>query len=154
MRPLNKLLFFCLVFPSLLILKCKSPSKEEIKFEQYYNEGKRLYTLHCSNCHMKSGTGLARLYPPLKDSDYLKENIKNVVCSIKYGQEGEIVVNGVTYNQPMPENPRLTNLEIAEISTYIYARWADRKEIFHHQEIDSILTNCIREKQLSHTFQQ
>ena len=91
---------------------------------------------------MKNGKGLARLYPPIKDSDYLKENQVDVICGIKYGQQGEITVNGVVYNQPMPENLRLTNLEIAEIATYIYARWSDRKEIIHYQQIDSILNQC------------
>ncbi|MEM6522979.1 MAG: c-type cytochrome, partial [Bacteroidota bacterium] len=32
------------------------------------------YLQHCSSCHQKNGEGLARLYPPLADSDYLENN--------------------------------------------------------------------------------
>jgi mono/diheme cytochrome c family protein len=116
--------------------------QERIKRKQYLIEGKRLYLLHCSNCHQEDGSGLARLYPPLKESDYLKNNEKSVICSIKYGQSGEITVNGVIYNQPMPSNLRLTDLEIAEIGTYIYNTWGGKKKLFTHREIDQILGSC------------
>jgi cytochrome c551 len=118
--------------------------KENIKYRQYLVEGKRLYLRHCSNCHMENGEGLGRLYPPLKDSDYLQnvENLSGVICSVKYGQTGEIIVNGITFNQPMPENPWLTNLEIAEILTYIYSTWGGMEELITHQQIAVALDSC------------
>jgi len=120
----------------------RTSREEKIKYKQYLIEGKRLYLQHCSNCHQEDGSGLARLYPPIKDSDYLRNNEKNVVCSVKYGQSGEIRVNGIIYNQPMPSNLRLTNLEIAEIMTYIYSTWGGEKIIFTHLEIAQVLDSC------------
>jgi len=117
-------------------------SQNKIKFKQYLVEGKRLYLQHCSNCHQKDGTGLARLYPPLKKSDYFKKNEENVICIIKNGQSGEIIVNDISFNHPMPGNPRLTNLEIAEISTYIITTWGSRSKLYTHIEVSEILEKC------------
>ncbi len=143
-KIVNKILLVFLIF----FLQCNSEGnksgnvQDKIKFKQYFVEGKRLYLQHCSNCHQKDGSGLARLYPPLKKSDYLKENEENVICIIKNGQSGEIVVNGISFNHPMPGNPRLTNLEIAEISTYIFSSWGKRAKRYTHLEVSDILDKC------------
>ncbi|MEM6522980.1 MAG: c-type cytochrome [Bacteroidota bacterium] len=85
-------------------------ASDEVKLEQYIVVGRTLYLQHCSSCHQKNGEGLARLYPPLADSDYLENNIENVVCNIKYGLNGPLLVNGIEYNQMMPANSNLTPL--------------------------------------------
>ncbi len=123
--------------------------EENIKFNQYLIEGKRLYLKHCSNCHQEDGTGLVRLYPPIKDSDYLIENVEKTICIMKNGQSGEIVVNGITYNQPMPANPRLTNLEIAEIATYVFTRWGHQERWFTHEEVRKILDSCEKDNKVN-----
>jgi len=146
----GKFLFFSLFvsFSILVLSRCGSGEinqmsrEDKIKYRQYMVEGKRLYLQHCSNCHQEEGTGLARLYPPLKGSDYLENNEKNVICAIKNGQSGELTVNGIVFNQPMPSNPRLTNLEIAEITTYIYSTWGGKKKLFTHVEIGMIMDEC------------
>lgn len=146
----DKSLFFpiLLLYAVVFFYQCGSGDgnqlsrQEKIKFKQYLVEGKRLFLEHCSNCHQENGTGLARLYPPLKGSDYLENNETKVICSIKNGQSGEITVNGILFNQPMPSNPRLTNLEIAEITTYIYSTWGGKKKLFTHVEVGEILHGC------------
>ena len=128
-----------IIFHFILILlfsSCGTGSGEgksyaaKIKYRQYFNNGRRIYLDNCSNCHQKDGTGLARLYPPIKDSDYFKENPERTVCIIRNGQTGEIVVNGMSFNQPMPANPELSNLEIAELTTYLYGMWGEVDSLF------------------------
>ncbi|MCK5470863.1 MAG: cytochrome c, partial [Cyclobacteriaceae bacterium] len=72
--------------------------RTKIRLRQYMVEGKRLYSLHCANCHQADGAGLARLYPPLKNSDYLISNRRESICGMRHGQKGEIIVNGVSFN--------------------------------------------------------
>lgn len=107
----------------------------DLKTKQYAIAGQEMYLKHCANCHQVDGSGLGLVIPPLKDSDYLKENIARTVRIIRYGQQGEIVVNGETYNQPMPANPSLTPIEIAQIATYIYTKWGDEEKLI---SIDSV----------------
>jgi len=112
------------------------------KFAKYMIQGKQLYTTHCSNCHQENGDGLGKLFPPLAKSDYMLANIPRNICGIKNGIKGEIMVNGKSYNQAMPALDRLTNLEIAEISTYIYNAWGNEKGMIELETVEKSLSNC------------
>lgn len=116
--------------------------EEAVKFEQYMVAGETLYLQYCSNCHQAMGTGLANLYPPLKESDYMENNFEEVICLIRNGKTGEIVVNGTTYNQVMPALPMLTDLEVAEIATYIYNSWGKNRGLIPVTEASPILAAC------------
>jgi len=118
----------------------------KIKLNQYYINGKKLYAEHCSNCHQKDGSGLVRLYPPLADSDYLVSDPKRTICIIRNGLNGEIFVNDISFNQPMPMNTNLTNLEIAELVTYLYNTWGNMDEIFNPTYISEILKSCPKQE--------
>src|SRR3954467_2763545 len=99
-----------------IFISCNS----DPKFQQYFVEGEQLYQAHCSNCHQKDGKGLKLVYPPLAQSDYMEENPEKVLCLMKQGIQGQVRVNGKIFDQPMPGIPSLTELEIAEIATFIY----------------------------------
>lgn len=126
----------------LLILALAScQSSQELKLEQYYSEGYQLYTTHCANCHQAEGTGLANLYPPIKGSSYLLRKA-DLVCLIKNGLAGEIQVAGKTYNRPMPANPKLPDLEIAEIVTYVNNTWGKDTTYMPTDSVTAMLIRC------------
>ncbi|MES2655296.1 MAG: cytochrome c [Bacteroidota bacterium] len=81
--------------------------------------GYQLYERNCSNCHQIDGSGLAQLYPPLLQADYIKNNPEQLDSIIKYGQHGPITVNGIQYNMPMPANKKLSDFEIKQITAYV-----------------------------------
>ena len=116
--------------------------RTKIRLRQYLAEGKKLYEFNCANCHQLDGSGLARLYPPLKNSDYIIPNKTEVICGIRYGQKGDLMVNGILFNQEMPPNPNLTDLEIAEIATYVFTEFADSVQIITLNEIAEIMKSC------------
>jgi len=127
----------------LFFLSCTSKNhKQATKFEQYFVQGKLLYELNCSNCHQKNGSGLGLLYPPINKSDFMDTHFEEVVCLIKNGIEGELVVNGKVYNKPMKGIATLTELEIAEITTYIYNNWDRKRGIVEVREVNSALAGC------------
>jgi mono/diheme cytochrome c family protein len=133
-------LAFFLVFATTF--SCQSD--EEIKRQRYITEGILIYKTNCANCHQTNGQGLAALYPPLAGSDYLA-NKNSVICLIRYGQQGPIVVNGKRYNRPMPAQPQLSDLEIAELTTYIYNEWEKETTVTDVKTVTPILDQC-REK--------
>ena len=137
----QKLIGWCLLFT--FFLSCTSNDhKQTTKFEQYYVQGKVLYELNCSNCHQKNGAGLGLLYPPINKSDFMDNRFEEVVCLIKNGREGELIVNGRGYNKPMNGITNLTELEIAEITTYIYNTWDRKRGIVEVKEVSSALLDC------------
>ena len=52
------------------------------------------------------------------------------------------MVNGINYNQPMPGVRTLTDLEVAQIATYIYNTWEHERGITEVKEISTILQQC------------
>jgi len=127
-----------------LIIGFLSSCSNDPKFNQYYVQGEQLYVKNCSNCHQKNGKGLGLVYPPVDQSDYLNKNFEAVLCLMKYGTKGELVVNGKTFNQPMPGIPTLTDLEIAEIATYLYNNWERQRGLVDVKEVTPLIEKCNR----------
>lgn len=114
------------------------------KLKQYIVEGEQLYLTHCSNCHQRDGQGLRKVYPPLAGSDYLEGHFREIICGMKYGMQGEITVNGVMYNQAMPGVISLTELELAEIATYLYNSWGQQRGMVETRQVGALLDSCAR----------
>lgn len=147
-----KKLTYCLFFAALMMAcggnsgeeqkeKSSMSSRDEIRLKQYQVQGAKVYATYCANCHQQDGKGLASLYPPLAGSDYLLADMKRAACIVKNGQSKEIVVNGVTYNQMMPGNP-ITNLEIAEVLTFIGNAWGNEAGLIGVKDVDQWMKAC------------
>jgi mono/diheme cytochrome c family protein len=144
---------FSTAFMLLLALSTGCSTKSDsrslpstIKSRQYYVQGEQLYVTHCSNCHQKNGSGLGLVYPPLNKSDYMDQNFESVICLMKYGIKGEIEVNGKKFNKEMQGISTLTDLEVAEIATYIYNTWEHQRDSIDIQHVSRILLQCPREQ--------
>ncbi len=129
---------------TIIMASAISCSTKDSKFLQYYAQGEQLYVKHCSNCHQKSGKGLGRLYPPIASSDFIQNNFNETICLMKYGKQGVITVNTIDYNKPMPGVVGLTDLEVAEIATYIYNSWGHEKGLVGVLQTSSVLRTCQR----------
>lgn len=121
--------------------------RNTIRMRQYKIQGKTLYNSECAQCHQEDGSGFAQLYPPLKGADYLQESPERTICLIQNGLKGEIEVNGKTYTQAMPAHDRLTDLEIAEIVTYVYSEWGTKEQqrLYPVKEVTRVLQNCYQD---------
>lgn len=124
----------------LILFSCGKNSSA--KFKKYYNHGEQLYAKYCSNCHQKDGSGLGRVYPPLNTSDYMENHFEDVLCLIRYGMDGELIVNGKQYNQRMAGVSALSDLEIAEIATYIYNTWDHERGLIEVKQVSPLLNSC------------
>ena len=89
--------------------------------------GKELYADFCVTCHLPDGKGVEDTYPPLAKSDYLMANREASIRGVKYGQRGEMVVNGVTYNNTMLPLG-LEDEEIADVMNYVYNSWGNKND--------------------------
>lgn len=130
------------VFLILGIQACGLATNRDTKFQQYYVKGEQLYIQHCSNCHQKDGRGLGLVYPPLAQSDYMSQDLNQILCLMKYGVAGEIVVNGKAFNKEMKGVFSLTDLEVAEIATYIYNTWENNRGIIDVTDVTKAYQKC------------
>lgn len=91
------------------------------------SRGREVYADFCVSCHLTGGEGVENTFPPLAKSDYLMNNREASIRGVKYGQSGEIVVNGVTYsNTMMPLG--LDDEEIADVMNYVNNSWGNKSE--------------------------
>ncbi|WP_366915881.1 cytochrome c [uncultured Psychroserpens sp.] len=154
---MNKNLLMALVL-GCLILACNSSEKKEnkdkaiseakvskvIKEEQSpeliqsMKRGKEIYSDFCISCHLPNGKGVLKAFPPLAKSDYLMTNREESIKSIKYGQSGEITVNGVKYNGVMTPLG-LEDKEVADVMNYITNSWGNtNNKLITEKEVSEI----------------
>lgn len=107
-----------------------------------YTHGKILYDNFCVNCHGENGENLAELIPPLANSDYLTKHKDKVACLIYYGYNGKMTVNGKEYNQQMPPNPNLNDIDIANLINYINNHFGNENGYTPLKEVQQMLNNC------------
>lgn len=114
---------------------------QDIRNSESYANGQVVYEDFCMLCHMANGQGVPKAFPPLANSDYLKD-IKATVNSIKYGLNGPIVVNGVKYNSVMAPMG-LDDQEVADVTNYILNTWGNR----NNQRITKQMVEKLTQKQ-------
>lgn len=111
---------------------------QEKTLEQSKEDGKWIYEDFCMRCHLPDGTGVSGMYPPLAKSNWLKNKIDVSISSIKYGLEGEVIVNGETYNNVMPKQG-LSDEEVADVMNYIMNSWGNTQEkMITEQQVKNI----------------
>jgi len=117
----------------LIITACQSNEKKKIdtaqnqelsKLEASIKRGKIIYSDMCITCHLVNGKGVAKAFPPLADSDYLKANQAESIKGVKLGMSGQMVVNDVTYNSVMAPLG-LSDDEVADVMNYINNSWGN-----------------------------
>lgn len=99
-------------------------------------KGSNIYASNCIACHMENGEGMAGVFPPLKNSDYLKDK-KKIIQAMINGLQGEITVNGKKYNSAMPASG-LNDSEIADVLTYVNNTWGNKGARITAQEVKAL----------------
>lgn len=133
-----------------LLLSCKGNSEknEEVasapqeefspEVKESISRGGKIYNSFCASCHLSEGEGIAGTFPPLKDSDWLTEKREETIAAIKHGLRGPIEVNGVAYDNLMPDLG-LTDEEVADVLNYIHSSWGNEmKEPYTVEEVAAI----------------
>lgn len=99
--------------------------------------GKVIYEERCITCHMENGQGIPSVFPPLAGSDYLLNKREASIHAVKFGQEGEITVNGTTYNNFMTPQG-LTDAEVADVVNYILNSWGNTGKMVTPEEVAGV----------------
>jgi glucose/arabinose dehydrogenase/mono/diheme cytochrome c family protein len=98
--------------------------------QRFFALGRQHYLSTCSGCHGTNGAGVSRLGPPLKKSDWVTGDEKQLVLLVLQGMEGPVEVDGKIYDAPeilpvMPAHSTLDDATISSILTYIRNEWGN-----------------------------
>jgi len=82
----------------------------------------------CTVCHMAEGQGMPGAFPPLAKSDYLMADVDRSIKIVIEGLNGEIEVNGTTYNGAMQPSG-LDDQDIADVLNYVRNSWGNKGDM-------------------------
>lgn len=138
---MKKIVIALAVFTLIACNNSKKEEKETIKIgqntqnktdkqtplEESIDRGAIVYQDFCVQCHLPTGKGVPGNFPPLAGSNWLTEKRTESIHAVKYGQKGEIQVNGVTYNGVMTPMG-LSDEEVADVLNYSMNSWGNTQE--------------------------
>ena len=121
---------------TLLIAKTHKIKVVELNLQ---DPGKEIYTDFCIQCHGANGKGDGVKIPPLAGSDWLTKRRKESIHAVKFGQNGEIIVNKKKFNNNMP-TMGLSNQEVADVMNYVMTSWGNKqKKKVTEKEVEAVL---------------
>jgi glucose/arabinose dehydrogenase/cytochrome c553 len=100
--------------------------------------GSRLYSQHCSACHMADGKGDGIRFPPLDQSEWVQGDQERLIEIVLNGLEGPITVKGESFVGAMPALDYLTDKEIADVLTYIRSSFGNNAVGVREDEVHGV----------------
>lgn len=105
--------------------------------EERIQLGETIYTQVCQACHQANGQGIPGAFPPLAGSDWISGNVDQTIATVVKGLQGQITVNGETYNGVMPAQ-NLSDEEVANVLTYVYNNWNNDGSLVTPMQVASV----------------
>jgi mono/diheme cytochrome c family protein len=133
---IKKTLKIKLLIPSLLLLaliSCGGNKKPAV--ETKVNPGQEIYMKYCMACHQASGSGVQGMYPTLQKTDWVYGDKSRLIGLLLNGQQGEIMVNGQVFRGVMPPHPYLTDVQIADVLTYVRSNFGNTADAVLPEEV-------------------
>jgi nitrite reductase (NO-forming)/hydroxylamine reductase len=100
--------------------------------------GKEIYIAQCARCHQPEGTGIAGLYPPLRNVTGLWTDRAQVIRALLAGRSGPVEVDGRLFDHVMPTHGYLANETIAATLTFLLREWGPGGAEFTAEEVAAV----------------
>jgi mono/diheme cytochrome c family protein len=100
------------------------------------------YLNNCSSCHGRDGEGLRSLYPPLKDSAYLSQQLDQLPCLLVNGIASPFGSTDSTPRMRMPSFAHLSSDDLYAVIAYLSATWGTAGKTVSRQEVEAWLSEC------------
>lgn len=100
--------------------------------------GEKIFSIYCATCHQKDGKGASGRFPPLAGTDWVTGDKKRLIGVILNGLDGNIVVNGETFINAMPQHSFLSNEEAANVLTYIRQNFGNKATEITPEEVKAV----------------
>jgi len=104
-----------------------------------FAQGRYIYEVKCSNCHLSTGKGLGKEIPSLHKA---VGNPSYWSCLIRNGKMDTLEQGGVTYVRKMPANPDLTAADISNVINFIQHEWVDKSSFVALDSVNQWLEDC------------
>ena len=100
------------------------------------DEGEKIYLSRCMSCHQVDGKGIAGVFPPLVDTEWVTGDSGVLIRIVLDGMMGDVKVNGVVYSGAMPPwKSFLSDEETAAVVTYVRSSWGNDASAVTSQQV-------------------
>lgn len=123
----------------------KEHKKKEYKFNM--PRGHTLYHQMCVKCHSANGQGVEGKYPPLANSQLVKQSFPKTVRIVLHGMKGPITRNGKNYNEEMPSYKKIEPEDMAHVINYIRFSFGNKASAVPTIEVLKAYVDTIERKQ-------
>lgn len=138
------LVFVCFLIPCLLKAQTKKPatksttSTSSTSLKSSLARGETIYKKICLTCHQVDGSGVPNLNPPLIQTKWVLGSKTILVKQVVKGSNGTVEIDGDTFRNTMPPQPKLTDQEIADVLTYVRNSFGNKTSQVSPAEVKSI----------------
>jgi mono/diheme cytochrome c family protein len=103
--------------------------------------GKKVYESVCLACHMRNGSGVPGMHPPLTESEFVNGDPDKLITIILKGLSGKVEIKGEIYNSIMPPQAQLTDQQIADVLTFIRGSFGNNSGEILPEQVKKIRNN-------------
>ena len=100
--------------------------------------GEKVYLMYCGTCHQRNGLGASGRFPTLAKTDWVTGDKKRLIGIVLNGLEGQIEVNGESFDGIMPQHSFLSDEEAANVLTYIRENFGNKASAVSAAEVNDV----------------
>ncbi|TDO28457.1 c-type cytochrome [Sediminibacterium goheungense] len=128
--------FLILSTTTAFMLPQKKAAVSQPTLKAAIERGKTVYLQRCMACHQMDGGGVPRLNPPLDGASKVKGADKvYLIRTVIKGMTERVEIDGEYYDNNMSANADLTDVQIADVLTYIRNSWSNKASVVSAAEV-------------------
>jgi len=110
----------------------------DVKTKASITRGKIVYNKYCLTCHQADGGGVPRMNPPLIKTEYVAGDKERLIGIVLKGFNQPIEINGEEFSNVMASHAFLTDLEVADVLTYVRNSFGNKYAAITTVEVKSV----------------
>ena len=118
--------------------QAKKPAPTRSSVTTSINNGKAVYATTCLPCHMADGGGVPRMNPPLIKTPFVLGDKTRLIGIVLNGFSEDIEINGERYSNIMPPQVQLTDVQVADVLTYVRNSFGNKASAVTVAEVKAV----------------
>ena len=123
---------------ALLMSQTKPASSNQNKLGASIERGKKVYTERCLTCHQADGGGVQNMNPPLTKTKWVLGDKTQLIQIVLKGLSTGVEIDGDSYHNVMASHADLSNLQIADVLTYVRNSFGNKAKAVTEDEVKTV----------------
>jgi len=126
------------VLSAILMSQNPKPVIKQNKLAASIERGKKVYTARCLTCHQVDGLGVQNMNPPLVKTKWVLGDKAQLIEIVLKGKKDGVEIDGDSYSNVMASHADLTDLQIADVLTYVRNSFGNKAKAITEAEVKTV----------------